>query len=109
MIFRNSSNIIMVLYFLFVIKLPPEPEWAAQGGQKAWEFIFGLVPRIVIASIIAEIVSELLDTEVYQWWVSGIGRKKPQWLRVFVSNSISIPLDSVIFPLIAFAGVLSIV
>ena len=41
--------------------------------------------------------------------MSGIGRKKPQWLRVFVSNSISIPLDSVIFPLIAFAGVLSIV
>ncbi len=107
-ILAGIINIMMMLYFLFVIKLPPESEWAAQGGQKAWEFIFGLVPRIVIASIIAEIVSELVDTELYQWWVSGIGRKKPQWTRVFVSNSISIPLDSVIFPVIAFAGVLSI-
>ena len=48
-------NILMALYFLFVIKLPPESSWAAAGGQTAWEFIFGIVPRIVIASILAEI------------------------------------------------------
>ena len=101
-------NVIMVLYFLFVVKLPPESEWAAQGGQKAFEFIFGIVPRIVIASILAEIISELVDTEVYQWWVSGAGKKKPQWLRVVVSNSISIPIDSFIFPMVAFLGVLSV-
>ncbi len=100
-------NVIMMLYFWFVVKLPPQAEWAAAGGQKAFEFIFGIVPRIVIASIIAEIISELVDTEVYQWWVSGIGKKRPQWARVIVSNSISIPLDSVIFPVIAFSGVLS--
>lgn len=101
-------NVIMVLYFLFVIKLPPQSEWAAAGGQKAFEFVFGIMPRIVIASIIAEIVSELVDTEVYQWWTSGIGRKKPQWQRVAVSNSISIPIDSIIFPIIAFSGILSV-
>jgi len=40
-------------------------------------------------------------------WTTGIGKKKPQWLRVVVSNAISIPIDSVIFPVIAFSGVLS--
>ena len=98
----------MALYFIFVIKLPPESEWAAAGGQRAWEFIFGIVPRIVFASIIAEVFSELVDTEVYHWWVNGIGMNKPQWLRVVVSNSISIPIDSLIFPLIAFSGILSL-
>ena len=107
-ILAGVINVLMVLYFLFVVKLPPESEWAAQGGQKAFEFIFGIVPRIVIASILAEIISELVDTEVYQWWVSRAGKKRPQWLRVVVSNSISIPIDSFIFPLVAFLGVLSV-
>ncbi len=101
-------NVLMMLYFLFVIALPAEPEWAAAGGQTAWEFIFGIVPRIVIASIIAELISELIDTEVYQAWTSGIGRGKPQWLRVIASNSISVPLDSLIFTTVAFSGVLSL-
>jgi len=106
-ILAGVINAIMVLYFLFVIKLPPQSEWALAGGQKAFEFIFGLMPRIVIASIISEIISELVDTEVYQRWTCGIGAKKPQWMSVIVSNSVSIPLDSIIFPTIAFAGLLS--
>ena len=105
-ILAGIINVIMVLYFIFVVKLPPESSWAALGGQKAFEFVFGIIPRIVIASILAEIVSELVDTEVYQWWVSRIEKKKPQWLRVVVSNSISIPIDSVIFPVVAFFGTL---
>ena len=105
-ILAGVINVVMVLYFIFVVKLPPESSWAALGGQKAFEFIFGIVPRIVIASIIAEIVSELIDTEVYRWWTFGVGKNKPQWLRVVVSNSISIPIDSVIFPAVAFFGTL---
>ena len=62
------------------------------------EFAAILTPvwRIVVASIIAEVVSEMIDTEVYHWWVTRITRKY-QWLRVLVSNSISTPVDSLIF------------
>ena len=105
-ILAGIINVIMVLYFMFVVKLPAESSWADLGGQKAFEFVFGIVPRIVIASIIAEIVSELVDTEVYQWWVGGVGKRRPQWMRVVISNSISIPIDSVIFPLVGFLGTL---
>src|SRR3989338_879644 len=73
-ILAGVINVLMVLYFWFVVKLPAESSWAALGGQKAFEFIFGIVPRIVIASIIAEIVSELIDTEVYHRWTKGIGK-----------------------------------
>ncbi|MFH0874978.1 MAG: queuosine precursor transporter [archaeon] len=122
-ILAGVINVIMALYFMLVVKLPPEASWsssfwnitnvtigsnlAERGGQAAWEFIFGIMPRIVIASIIAEVFSELIDTEVYQWWVDGIGKKRPQWMRVVVSNAISIPVDSLIFPIIAFYGILS--
>jgi hypothetical protein len=99
-------NLLMSMYFVFVIKLPAEPSWSSLGGQAAWELLFGLVPRIVLASIFTQVIAELLDTETYQWWVNGIGKGKPQWTRVVVSNSISIPIDSLLFTLIAFLGVL---
>ncbi|MCJ7514068.1 MAG: queuosine precursor transporter, partial [Anaerolineales bacterium] len=59
--------------------------------------------RIVLASIIAEVISELADTEVYRLWIEHVTHRR-QWARVLVSNSVSVPLDSLIFVLVAFAG-----
>lgn len=57
--------------------------------------------RIILASFVALALSEIADTEVYQ------ALKRRSWLvRVFGSNAVSIPLDTVLFCLIAFAGVL---
>ena len=56
--------------------------------------------RIITASFVAIVLSETADTEVYQ---RLLGRP---WLhRVAGSNAVSIPLDSLIFNAIAFAGV----
>ena len=98
-------NIIAALYFQLVVMLPAETSWAAAGGQKAWEFLFGIQLRIVIGSVIAFLISEIIDTFVYQYWTLGIGMGKPQWTRVFISNSFSIPIDSILFPIIAFIGI----
>jgi len=55
--------------------------------------------RIVIASFISIILAETADTEIYQRHISE------SWtLRVLKSNSVSIPLDSVLFNTIAFYG-----
>ena len=51
---------------------------------------------IVVASIIAEIASELIDTEAYSRWVARFGEDK-QWGRVLFSNAIAIPVDSAVF------------
>jgi uncharacterized integral membrane protein (TIGR00697 family) len=51
---------------------------------------------IVFASIVAEVVSELIDTEVYGAWVRRFGEQK-QWGRVLASNSVAIPVDSALF------------
>jgi queuosine precursor transporter len=62
------------------------------------------VVRITAASIVAQVVAELVDTEVYHRWVRKFGRRA-QWGRVLSSNAVSVPLDSVIFVAIAFGGV----
>ncbi len=63
----------------------------------------GIPLRFLLAGFLAILVSETADTEVY-------GRlMQRRWLtRVLTSNAFSIPLDSVTFTAIAFAGTLSV-
>jgi uncharacterized integral membrane protein (TIGR00697 family) len=100
-----AVNLLAALYFQLVVLLPAQTDWANSGGQIAWEFLFSLQMRIVLASILTALIAELIDTKVYQLWTRGEREKWPQWTRVFASNSVSIPVDSLIFPIIAFAGV----
>jgi uncharacterized integral membrane protein (TIGR00697 family) len=86
-------NLFMVVFFYFAAWLPQEPSW---GLGKEFSAILGPVWRIVTASIVAEVISELIDTEVYHFWVSRITRRY-QWARVLTSNAVSIPIDSLIF------------
>jgi len=65
--------------------------------------VLGPVWRIVLASIVAEVVSELLDTEVYHWFVRRVTTRF-QWARVAVSNAISVPVDNVVFAVAAFGA-----
>jgi queuosine precursor transporter len=102
-------NLIAAIYFQIVVLLPSESSWALAGGQTAWHFLFGIQLRVVIGSILAQIVSELVDTKTYHVWTTGIGKGKPQWLRVVVSNALSVPVDSILFPIIAFAGIVNTV
>ncbi len=95
-------NLLMAGYFAFLSALPPDPSWAL---QEAFAGVLTPVWRIVVASIAAEVFSELLDTEVYHLWVTRITRRY-QWARVLLSNAFSIPVDSLIFCWGAFGGVL---
>jgi len=92
-------NLFMALLFWLVGVLPPDP---VVGPQEGFGALLSPVWRIVFASIVAEVISELIDGEVYSYWVRHQGERL-QWLRVLVSNSVSVPLDSIIFSLGAFA------
>jgi hypothetical protein len=77
----------------------PWPPFYKYG--EAWTAIFAIVPAITVGSIIAEIVSELVDTEVYHFWRAKFANW-PQWTRVLLSNAVSLPLDSLVFATLAF-------
>ncbi|NND02907.1 MAG: queuosine precursor transporter [Acidimicrobiia bacterium] len=98
-----AVNLAMAGVFWLVSELP----LAANSNTTSELFaaVLGPVWRIVLASIVAEVVSELIDTEVYSAWVRRFGSHK-QWGRVLTSNAAALPIDSVLFALIAFAGVL---
>jgi hypothetical protein len=101
-ILAAAVNLFMALFFQFAVHLPEDPEW---GLGREFAAILGPVWRIVTASIAAEVLSELIDTEVYRWWVSRVSARF-QWMRVLVSNSLGIPVDSLIFCWGAFGGTL---
>lgn len=92
-ILAAAINLFMVVFFQFAAWLPQDPTW---GLGKEFSTILGPVWRIVTASIVAEVISELIDTEVYHLWVSRITHKY-QWARVLTSNAVSVPIDSLIF------------
>lgn len=91
-------NLVMAAYLAWAARVPSDPNW---GLGDSFSAILGPVWRIVIASILAEVVSELIDTEIYHWFVTRVTTRY-QWARVLTSNSVSIPIDNLIFAVIAF-------
>lgn len=58
--------------------------------------------RFIGASFLAILVGELADTAVYQRLI-----ERSWWTRVLTSNAVSVPLDSILFTLLAFYGDMS--
>lgn len=66
--------------------------------------ILGVPIRIIVASILAIVLAETADTEIYHKMLD-----KSWFRRVVSSNSISIPLDTVLFTGIAFLGIFPLI
>jgi len=95
-----AANLFMAGLYWLVARLPPD---MGVGAQLEFGRVLSPTWRLVIASIVAQIASELVDGQVYQAWVNKVGHKL-QWMRVLTSNSVSVPLDSVLFCGLAFIG-----
>jgi len=93
-------NLVMAALFWMVARLPGDP---AVGAQTEFATVLAPVWRIVMASIVAEVMAELIDTEIYRLWVQRVTRRH-QWARVLTSNAVSVPLDSLVFAWGAFGG-----
>jgi uncharacterized integral membrane protein (TIGR00697 family) len=93
-------NLFMAFYLQWVAA---QPSHASYPLGDEFSAVLGPLWRIVIASIVAEVVSELLDTEVYHWFVRRVTTRH-QWARVAVSNAVSVPVDNVLFAVGAFGA-----
>lgn len=100
-IMAGILNVIMVGLFWLIGKLPADVSW---GYQEAYMSILMPVARITLASIIAEVFSELIDTEIFSRIYKKFGQK--DILAVLVSNGVALVVDSFIFGFVAFAGAL---
>ncbi|MFO7862895.1 MAG: queuosine precursor transporter [Salinivirgaceae bacterium] len=67
--------------------------------------IFSFMPRIVIASFLAYLISQKHDVWAYHVLAKKFSGRKNIWIRNNLSTMVSQLIDSVIFTLIAFYGV----
>ena len=87
---------LLIAAFMYAMTFIPAPEFRPSVHFDAvWKMSLG----IVIGSEIATIVSQWVNTVVYQnLWERDWG----SWTRTFVSNLVSLPVDAVLFVLFAF-------
>ncbi|WP_156678077.1 queuosine precursor transporter [Sphingomonas profundi] len=83
-----------------VVALPPAADWTGQG---AYEQVFGQVPRIVFASMLAFWAGEFTNSYVLarmKLWSGG----RHLWMRTIGSTVFGEGVDSLIFYPLAFLG-----
>jgi queuosine precursor transporter len=96
-----AALLFMAFMSAVVVALPPSPDWQ---GQAAYEAVFGQVPRIVLASIVAFWAGEFANSYVLarmKIWTKG----RHLWTRTIGSTVVGQGIDSLIFYPLAFYGV----
>lgn len=97
-----AASVLMAVVFSIAVALPPAPGWPM---QEPYALVLGLVPRVVIASLVAYLCGEFLNSYVLaKLKVRMQGRHL--WIRTITSTLLGEGVDTVIFMTIAFAGVL---
>ena len=101
-----------LMYFM-AIKIPPSDVWIASSSkqgvpdiQQSFTAIFGQSNRIIIGSLVAFLVSQIVDVTVFHQIKKRTGDKH-LWLRATGSTLVSQLVDSYIVLFIAFSGVFS--
>ena len=94
------SQVAIALFMFIAIKVPPAPFWT---DQEVFERIFGFVPRIIVASWIAFIISENADAYIFSWF-KKVTKGRHLWARNALSSLPTMALDSILFVTIAFYG-----
>jgi uncharacterized integral membrane protein (TIGR00697 family) len=109
--YRNSRRVIwtgffaaflMSVIFIIVGRLPSAPGWA---NQEAYDKILGLTPRIVVASLVAYFSGEFSNSYTLAK-MKILTRGRWLWTRTIGSTMIGEGVDTLLFVMIAFYGVL---
>ena len=95
-----TANIIMVLYYWLVIKLPPASFWK---GQEAYSTVLGLAPRIVLASITGYFWGSFTNSYVMSK-LKKVTKGKYLFVRTISSTLAGQLVDTAIFITITFTG-----
>ena len=97
------ANLLMISVIYVAGILPSATFW---NDQQSYDQILGAVPRIVIASMVAYLVSQNHDVLAFEMWKKVTGGKF-LWFRNNASTVVSQGIDTTIFILIAFVGIYS--
>jgi hypothetical protein len=94
------ATLFMAAMSWVVVALPPASDWP---GQAAYESVFGQVPRIVFASVVAFWLGEFANSYVLAR-MKLVTKGKHLWSRTIGSTIVGQGIDSLIFYPLAFYG-----
>ena len=98
-----AMNFVVVGLGLAAVALPAAPCWE---GEEHFNFVFGMAPRIVVASLLAFLTGSFLNAYVMsRMKLASRGRRFS--LRAIVSTVTGETADSLIFFPIAFGGIIA--
>ena len=95
-----AMSLIMVALVYVAGVIPPANFW---DGQASYERILGSVPRVVLASMVAYLVSQQHDVFAFHFWRRRTGGRH-LWWRNNASTVLSQAVDTALFISIAFGG-----
>lgn len=97
------ASALMTVVSVTVVALPPAPGWP---HQREYETVLGVMPRLVIASLIAYWAGEFANSFVMaRMKVLSSGRYL--WMRTIGSTAVGQAVDTILVITIAFAGIWS--
>ncbi|WP_019158698.1 queuosine precursor transporter [Brevibacterium senegalense] len=97
-----AMQALAVLVFFLVQVAPAGPGYE---NQSAFEAVLGFYPRIVAASLAGYLVGQLLNAYVLVKVKEKMGEKH-LWVRLLTSTGVGEFADTLIFCIVAFAGVI---
>ncbi|MDE6879562.1 MAG: queuosine precursor transporter, partial [Odoribacter sp.] len=97
-----AMNFLVVAFAQLAIMLPAAPFWEGEAG---FNFVFGMAPRIVMASLCAFLVGSFLNAYVMsRMKIASRGRHFS--VRAMISTLVGESADSILFFPIAFGGMI---
>ncbi|MEX2263708.1 MAG: queuosine precursor transporter [Bryobacteraceae bacterium] len=97
------SSSLLAIMGLICVALPPAPGW---DGQEAFAQVFGFVPRLVAASLVAYWAGEFANSFVMAKMKMVTGGKR-LWMRTIGSTMVGQGVDTAVVMILAFGGSLS--
>ena len=97
-----GCQVLVVLATALVEVLPAAPGWQDQDADAR---ILGMVPRLVVAGLVANLAGEFVNAMVVSWLKRGDGRGAGAMARRFLASTASAQaINSLLFYSIGFAG-----
>ncbi len=96
------SLVVMTILMNFALAFVPAADDFAQDSIYT---IFGFMPRIAGASLLAYFISQTHDVWAFDFWRNRLPANRFLWLRNNASTMVSQLIDSSLFTLVAFWGV----
>lgn len=104
--FVGMAMILLVLAILQIDMSIPAASFSPVGDE-AFNNVFGASARIIVGSLAAYLIGQLVDIAVFHWLRQKTGSRM-LWLRATGSTVVSQLIDSFVVLFVAFSGVLSV-